>query len=322
MNAPDPSIPESSAGVPGLVSVVIPTRDRPELVRRAIESVFTQDHAGDIEVIVVFDQSAPDESLLREAPGRWVRIVGNTRTPGLAGARNSGILASTGSLVAFCDDDDWWKPAKLRRQIEVLEGIRSRTGVTPHLVTTAMEVDYDGRRTERLAGTDRVTLAHLTRSRMAMLHSSALLFDRVALLERIGLVDEEVPGSQNEDWDILLRAVKVGDIVHVDEPLVVVMWGAASFFTRTWDTKISSLHWMLAQHPEIGQDRKGASRVYGQIAFGEAGRPDRLAARRWAGKALRNNPLQWRAWVALAVAGRLVTPSRVLNTLHTFGRGV
>src|SRR5690606_8431002 len=114
---------------------------------------------------------------------------------------------------------------------------------------------------------------------------------------------------------------KVGDIVHVDEPLVVVMWGAASFFTRTWDTKISSLHWMLAQHPEIGQDRKGASRVYGQIAFGEAGRPDRLAARRWAGKALRNNPLQWRAWVALAVAGRLVTPSRVLNTLHTFGRG-
>ena len=318
--SPDDAQP--SAPVAGLVSVVIPTRDRPELVRRAIDSVFAQDHPGDIEVVVVFDQSPPDESLLREAPGRWVRIVGNTRTPGLAGARNSGILAARGSLVAFCDDDDWWKPAKIRRQLEARDSEQARTGVAPHLVTTAMEVDYDGTRTERLAGTDRVSVAHLTRSRMAMLHSSALLFDRDALLGPIGLVDEDVPGSQNEDWDILLRAAKVGDIVHVDEPLVVVMWGAASFFTRTWDTKISSLHWMLDHHPEIGADRVGAGRVYGQIAFGEAGRPDRRAALKWAGRALRRDPLQWRAYVALAVAAKVASPAQVLNTLHRFGRGV
>lgn len=295
-------------GEAGVVSVVIPTRDRPELVRRAIAAVF--------------DQSPPDESLLRQAPGRSVRIVRNTRTPGLAGARNSGILASRGTWVAFCDDDDWWKPSKLRRQMEAAEAERARTGRTPHLVTTAMEVDYDGDRTPRLAGTDRVTLAHLTRSRMAMLHSSSLLFDRAALLGSVGLVDEEVPGSQNEDWDILLRAVKVGDIVHVDEPLVVVMWGAASFFTRTWDTKISSLHWMLDHHPEIGADRKGVGRVYGQIAFGEAGRPDRRAAWQWARKALGRDPLQWRAYVALVVASGIVSPARVLDTLHKFGRGV
>ncbi|QCX26646.1 glycosyltransferase family 2 protein [Nocardioides jishulii] len=305
-----------------LVSVVIPTRERPELVRRAIDSVFAQDHPGPIEVVVVFDQSAPDESLLRTAPGRSVRIVGNTRTPGLAGARNSGILSSGGAFVAFCDDDDWWKPAKLRRQLEAHAEELRRTGRAPDLVTTAMEVDYDGERTPRLAGTDRVTLSHLTHSRMAMLHSSALLFDRDALIHRIGLVDEQVPGSQNEDWDILLRSVKLGDIVHVDEPLVVVMWGAASFFTRTWDTKISSLHWMLEQHPEIGADRKGVGRVYGQIAFGEAGRPDRRAARRWAGRALRQDPLQWRAYVALLVATGVVSPGRVLDTLHRFGRGV
>lgn len=312
----------ADAPVPGLVSVVIPTRDRPELVRRAIDSVFAQDHDGDVEVVVVFDQSSPDESLVREAPGRVARVVTNTRTPGLAGARNSGILASRGQWVAFCDDDDWWKPAKLRRQLEAAEEVRAATGRRPHLVTTAMEVDYDGERTERLAGTDRVTVAHLTRSRMAMLHSSSLLFDREALLGPLGLVDEEVPGSQNEDWDILLRAAKLGDIVHVDEPLVVVMWGAASFFTRTWDTKISSLHWMLEQHPEISEDRKGVGRVYGQIAFGEAGRPDRRAAWQWARKALGRDPLQWRAYVALVVASGAVSPAQVLNTLHKFGRGV
>lgn len=308
--------------VTGLVSVVIPTRDRIELVRRAITSIFEQDHPGDIEVVVVFDQSPPDESLLRHAPGRSVRIVSNTRTPGLAGARNSGILASRGDLVAFCDDDDHWKPSKLSAQLEAGAVQQARTGTFPHLVTAAMEVDFDGQRTERLAGTDRVQLHHLTRSRMAMLHSSSLLFTRAALLGSVGLIDEDVPGSQNEDWDILLRAVKVGEIVHVDEPLVVVQWGAASFFTRTWDTKISSLHWMLDAHPEIARDRKGLSRVYGQIAFGEASRPDRPAAVRWALKALAKDPAQWRAVVALAVALRVMTPAFVLNTLHRFGRGV
>lgn len=305
-----------------LVSVVIPTRDRPELVRRAIDAVFNSEHTGPIEVVVVFDQSEPETSLLRDAPGRTVRIVTNTRTPGLAGARNSGILASRGDLVAFCDDDDWWKPSKLRRQVEEFDAEHARSGVRPHLVTTSIEVDFEGRCTERLAGTSRVTLDDLTRSRMSMLHSSSLLFDRIALLDRIGLVNEEVPGSQNEDWDLLLRSVKVGDIVHVDEPLVVVEWGAASFFTRTWDTKVSSLHWMLDAHPEIGRDRKGVGRVYGQVAFGEAARPDRRAAFAWARRALGKDPLQWRAYVALLVAGGLLTPAQVLNGLHRVGRGV
>lgn len=305
-----------------LVSVVIPTRDRPELVRRAIDAVFAQEYPGAIEVVVVFDQSEPDVSLVRHAPDRTVRIVTNTRAPGLAGARNSGILAARGAWVAFCDDDDWWKPAKLRRQFEEIDAEVARTGTRPHLVTASIEVDFDGRRTERLAGTTRIRLGDLTRSRMSMLHSSGLLFDRKALLERIGLVNEEVPGSQNEDWDLLLRSVKQGDIVHVDEPLVVVEWGAASFFTRTWDTKVSSLHWMLATHPEIAQDRKGLGRVYGQVAFGEAARPDRRAAVTWARRAIGKDPLQWRAYVALLVAGRILTPGQVLNGLHKVGRGV
>ena len=311
---------------PALVTVVIPTRDRIQLVRQAIDSVFAQDHPGDIEVVVVFDQSAPDESLLREARTsrgqRSVRLVRNTRSPGLAGARNSGILAAGGELIAFCDDDDLWKPTKLSAQLAAGEAVRARTGSFPHLVTTAMEVDFDGKRTPRRAGTARIGVRHLTRSRMAMLHSSSLLFTREALLGPVGLVAEDAPGSQNEDWDLLLRAAKQDEIVHLDEPLVVVRWGAASFFTRSWDTKISSLHWMLDQHPEILSDRKGLSRVYGQVAFGEASRPDRSAAVTWARRALSRNPLQWRAYVALAVATGAVTPAFVLNTLHRFGRGV
>ena len=78
------------------VSVVVPTRDRPELLRAAVRAILAQDYPGPIEAVVVFDQSASDESLteLATGPDRAVRVIHNARTPGLAGARNSGTVAA------------------------------------------------------------------------------------------------------------------------------------------------------------------------------------------------------------------------------------
>ena len=96
------------------VSVVVPTRDRPELLRAALGAILDQDYPGAIEVIVVYDHSRAGSVARNGAqPKRRVRVISNSRTPGLAGARNTGILAATGELVAFCDDDDEWLPGKL-----------------------------------------------------------------------------------------------------------------------------------------------------------------------------------------------------------------
>ena len=65
---------------------------------------------------------------------------------------------------------------------------------------------------------------------MAMLHSSTFLIRREALLDSIGLVDERIPGGQNEDWDLLLRASSASPIAVVDQPLVRVRWGRASHY--------------------------------------------------------------------------------------------
>ena len=68
-----------------------------------------------MEVIVVHDREAADPSLARfSCVGRRVVSVVNTRTGGLCGARNTGVLASRGDFVASCDDDDLWYPAKVR----------------------------------------------------------------------------------------------------------------------------------------------------------------------------------------------------------------
>ncbi|WP_341230769.1 glycosyltransferase family A protein [Nocardioides salarius] len=297
------------------VGVVVPTRDRPELLRRALAAVEAQTYPGALEVVVVHDGAPLDTSLVRHGP-RPVRVVSNERTPGLAGARNTGIMSLGTDLVAFCDDDDHWMPDKLTTQVR-----RALAPDRPEMVTCSITVDYDGRRNVRRAGRAEVTHAELTRSIMTMLHSSCMLFDRTALVERIGLVEEDLPGSQNEDWDLKLRASRRRPIAHVDEPLTVVDWGRPSHYAREWDTKISSWEWMLAHHPEIARDRRGAARVHGQLAFAEAARGHRRDALRWAGRALRSNPLQWRAALALAVVCGL-SPDRVLDVLHRFGRGV
>ncbi|GAA4205290.1 glycosyltransferase family 2 protein [Actinocatenispora rupis] len=318
-NLPDGTGSAGAGVVAPSVGVVIPTHDRPELLRAAIASVRGQEYDGTVRIVVVYDRAEPDRTLAADD----VTVVANTRTPGLAGARNTGIRALSEvdgpvDLVAFCDDDDAWLPGKLTAQVAALA---AHPGA--EFATCAIEVAYDGVTHPRLAGTDVVVLDDLARSRMAMLHASTFLVRRTALADdRIGLVAEDAPGSQNEDYDLLLRAARRRPIAHVDRPLVHVRWGRGSFFAREYRTKIASLTWMLDRHPELSACRAGSARVYGQLACWHAAAGDRRTAVRWARRSLRRNPGEPRAAIALAAAARLVSVESVLGTLHRRGRGI
>ncbi|GLY01048.1 MULTISPECIES: glycosyltransferase family 2 protein [Actinoplanes] len=299
------------------VGIVIPTRNRPELVRRAIAAVREQRYPGEMKVVVVYDQTEPDY-LLASTDGVPVLVLTNWRASGLAGARNSGVLALGTELVAFCDDDDRWLPDKLRRQVAAL-----LAEPDAEFATCAIEVEYEGHTTPRLAGANRVTVDHLARSRMAMLHSSSFLIRREALAEdAMGLVAEDAPGSQNEDWDLLLRAARRAPIVHLDEPLVQVLWGRTSHYAYEYATKISSLRWMMQRHPEISGCRPGAARVYGQLACWSAATGNRSQAWRYSKEAVRANWKEPRTAIALAAITGAVKVENVLSALHKRGRGI
>jgi len=300
------------------VGVVIPTRNRPELVRKAIASVRAQRYPGALRVVVVYDQTEPDY-LLASAESPPVLVLTNWRTPGLAGARNTGILALDTELVAMCDDDDRWAPDKLRRQVAAL-----LAEPDADFATCAIEVEYEGNTTPRLAGQSRVTIDELSRSRMAMLHSSTFLIRRETLTsaDGIGLVAEDAPGSQNEDWDLLLRAARRAPIVHLDEPLVRVLWGRTSHYAYEYATKISSLRWMMQRHPEISGCRPGAARVYGQLACWSAATGNRSQAWQFSKEAVRANWKEPRTAIALAAMTGAVKVENVLSALHKRGRGI
>jgi glycosyltransferase involved in cell wall biosynthesis len=299
------------------VGVVIPTRNRPELVRKAIAGVRDQRYPGELKILVVYDQTEPDY-LLASAEEVQVLVLTNWRTSGLAGARNTGILALDTEFVAFCDDDDAWLPEKLRRQVAAL-----MAEPDSEFATCAIEVEFEGKCTPRLAGTGRVTVDDLARSRMAMLHSSSFLIRRDAFAaDSIGLVAEDAPGSQNEDWDLLLRAARRAPIVHLDEPLVRVLWGRTSHYAYEYATKISSLRWMMQRHPEISGCRPGAARVYGQLACWSAATGNRSQAWQFSKEAVRANWKEPRTAIALAAMTGAVKVENVLSALHKRGRGI
>ena len=296
------------------VTVIVATRDRPALLERAVRSILSQSYPGDIECVVVFDQSSPVAVPVEESAGRRLRLMINARTPGLAGARNSGILASGASFVAFCDDDDEWDVDKLRLQIELLQSSPA------DFVACGVRIHNMEHVIPRIPPSS-VDFSHLVRERVAALHSSTFVIRRDAL-DDIGLVDEQIPGSHGEDYDWLLRAARRRPIVAVEQPLVEVYWHRDSYFAERWEAIVEALAYLLGKHPELSADRKGLARIQGQIAFAQAALARRAAARRESCRALRNNPLERRAYLALAVASGVVPAESIVRLANRRGHGI
>lgn len=301
-----------------LVTVVIPTHGRSELLRETLATVVGQDYAGDMEVIVVHDREEADPSLADlSREGRRITPVVNTRTGGLCGARNTGVLLARGELVASCDDDDLWYPAKVRRQVE-------RLVADPDLLAVGSGIrllmgergDVDWPAEEAVVSHER-----LLRNRVKELHSSTLMMRRTAF-DAAGLYDEDLPHGYGEDYDWLLRASRVGSVGAVQEILADIRKDVPSWFRDRWVNTATALEYMLDKHPDFADSRRGHARILGQIAYARACAGQRRTGARLAGRALCRYPAAPHAWLALAVAGPGIEPRRLLTGARRLGRGL
>lgn len=299
------------------VAVVVPTHNRPELLRRAIDAILAQDYPGQIDVVVVFDRSEPDQSLARTEDRRSVRVTVNDRTPGLPGGRNTGIAqCPDADYLAFCDDDDMWLPTKISAQVAQLEADPRAV-----LSTTGIIIDFEGDESRRPSPTTELTHEGLILDRTTEAHPSTFLFRRAALTT-IGDVDEAIPGGYSEDYDYLLRTARVGRILCVEEPLVSVRWGRTSYFTRRWQAIVDAQRYLMRKHPEFAGSRRGETRIRGQIAFALAAMGERRETFREVGAILVRWPFDKRWPIAVLVALKVVKPEQALALAHKVGRGI
>lgn len=187
------------------VSVIVPTRDRPALLRDALESIRGQTYAH-WEVLVVNDAGADVAAVVDAVPGDF-RLIDLPQRRGPAAARNAGIRAARGSVVAFLDDDDLYASGHLADLVAALQA--SRAPLAYSGVELVEERVQEG---SRVPVRREPFLPGLRFSRALLLVRNYIPINawgvRRESLEAAGLFDEAL--SYLEDWDLLLRLALAG----------------------------------------------------------------------------------------------------------------
>jgi glycosyltransferase involved in cell wall biosynthesis len=250
-------------------SVVVPTFERVEFLARAIESVLAQT-CRDLEVVVVDDgPSEPIAALVRAHPDGRVRLVRHDRNRGVAAARNTGIAAAAGMFVGFLDDDDLWLPAKLERQLQVIEERNADVVHTLVYVTDADGNVYEeptqrGFRLFRQVAAAGYPYDLLLRRSSFFINTFVVRRER---LESIGGFDESL--ASVDDLDLVHRLRRGNEFHLVDEPLVKYCFHARKqSYVRdpyVW-TKLAAkeLDWLGEAQPP--RSRETAAYLYMQTA--------------------------------------------------------
>jgi glycosyltransferase involved in cell wall biosynthesis len=199
-----------------LVSVIIPTYNRGWVVQEAIDSVLDQDFR-DYELIVVDDGSNDNT---REILATYAEAITVLKQPnqGVSAARNSGIAAASGQLVAFLDSDDLWLPGKLSSQVKFFkENADAVINQTQEIwVRNGVRVNPK-KRHHKFSG------MIFERSLALCLVSPSAVMIRKSLFDTVGVFDEQLPAC--EDYDLWLRVSCRYPVYLIDIPLIIKRGG-------------------------------------------------------------------------------------------------
>ena len=201
---------------PPRVSVIIPTYNRSWCLSEAIDSVLSQTFQ-DMELIVVDDGSTDETPALLSRYDDRLRCLRQTNQ-GVSVARNHGIQAANGALIAFLDSDDLWQPDKLARQVDFFDrqpdALICQTEET--WIRRGVRVNPKHRHRKPSGWIFEPSLA------LCLVSPSAVMMRR-ELLEEMGGFDESLPAC--EDYDLWLRVSLRHPIHLIDEPLVIKRGG-------------------------------------------------------------------------------------------------
>jgi glycosyltransferase involved in cell wall biosynthesis len=222
------------------VSVVIPTRDRSELLALTLHSVLWQE-AVEAEVLVVDDGVGPGTTAvvggLRDAR---LHLLRNTGPAGVSGARNSGIAAAKGEWIAFLDDDDLWAPGKLRTQLTAARAARAGWVYAGHVT-----VDEELRLRGGAPPPPPAQVVQALQHHNAVPAGASNVVVRRDVIETAGMFDPRLGSS--EDWDLWLRLARTGLPACVPRPMVALRMHAR-MASRAVDHMLADIETIAARH--------------------------------------------------------------------------
>ncbi len=210
----------SSFTRPPMISVIVPTCNRPDRLREALRSVLAQTYR-DFEIIVVNDGTSDIDTLITElnSEGR-ITCIKHDRNRGLAAARNTGIRAAKGKYVSYLDDDDRYLPDHLETLVTFLERSDRKAAYTD--AWRVYEKCEAGLRIEAardLPYSHEFNPANLLVSNyfpvLCVMHERSCI-------EEVGCFDESL--FVHEDWDLWIRMATKFPFQHVKKTTAEFSW--------------------------------------------------------------------------------------------------
>lgn len=297
MSSPGPTPSPSSPHAEPLVSVILPTHNRADLLPRAIRSVLGQTYRN-LELFVVDDASTDDTPAvvrgIADPRLRYLRLEKNSRA---AAARNVGIKASRGELLAFQDDDDEWLPQKIERQVAAMLEAPAEVGL---VLSGFKRIDEWGERT--FSGEQflrQVDFKSAFWERDYSLISTPGWLLRRSVLDRIGGFDERFKSL--DDWELSVRIFDACAVRQIDEVLWLQhrrpMGQSMATNDRLYFTDFPVLIEKYGHRWAPALIARYCARLGHMHA--QAGQFEAL---RWFARAVRYEPLSAKAWVLLALS--------------------
>ena len=231
------------------VSIIIPTCNRPNLIKRAINSVLKQTFQ-DFEIIIVDDGfKERAEKVVKNIKDERIKYIQHEVNKGGGAARNTGIKATQGEYIAFLDDDDEWVLEKLGLQMSALENTTDDVG----FCFTAVENIYD-ERTERShipEGKDNYHNLALSSFKKFL---TVTLVIKKNVFDEIGFFDENLPSHQ--EAELMIRVTKKFLGVGINQPLVRVnMKSEHSQVGKNYARKINGAELLIKKHFDKYKDK-------------------------------------------------------------------
>jgi glycosyltransferase involved in cell wall biosynthesis len=268
------------------VSVVIPTRNRAELLMsHALPSALAQRNV-DVEVVLVDDGSdeAGRHALDRLTDPR-VRVVHHATREGQSRARNTGIEAARGDWIAFLDDDDLWSPDKLHEQLDAAASAGAEFAYTGVVM---IDEGRAGEVIQVLPPTPPEGLLKRLLTTNAIHAGASSVLARASVVREVGGFDETL--VQFTDWDLWIRLAAHGRAAACPDALVAYCLHDSNQMLVEPPDLSDELEYVIAKHRAAGREMSPDGAYYAHwLAVGHrrVGR-DRDAARIYLRAAVRH----------------------------------
>lgn len=267
-------------GAMPLVSIIVPTHDRPDFLKDALNSILAQDYPH-WEAIVVNDGGADVEKLATTLdPQGRIRCLAHSTNFGQVATKNTGLRAARGEIVCYLDDDDRYLPNHLSTIVAAMRGTSKAFVYTD--TDYVLEETKDGKRTEVARGNPLKDMTH-TKEQLRVHNYIPINVwaHRRECLKVTGLFDEKLPSL--EDWELLLRFAQHWNLHHIPVRTAEV-WQRAqvadNVSRKQMHTFLEVFKQVYARHEDGGSDliKTGRAEMLRNLAAGDASRLAQPAA--------------------------------------------